>query len=242
MPSRKDDVYANPLPVVDAFRFDARVADVFQDMIERSVPGYGLALQLIGVVTAHFAAAGTNCYDLGCSLGASTLQLRRHAPAGCRVIGIDNSKVMVERCVANMQRIRTGADFEIRHEDIRDTIIENASMAILNFTLQFVPDDGRLDVLQKIAKGLNPGGILLLAEKIIYKDGERQTFMTELHHDFKKMQGYSDMEIAQKRTALENVLTPNTHEIHVARLKAAGFSKVELCLRCLNFEAILAIR
>lgn len=238
----KDKIYAEPRGNVDAFRFDAGVADVFQDMIERSVPGYGLVLQLIGVLTERYAKADTRLYDLGCSLGASTLQLRRHAPASCHIIAVDNSHAMIERCSANLKRDHSAASYEICLEDLRETAIENASVVVLNFTLQFVPDQERLAILSQIHEGLVPGGILLLAEKIRFDDEHQQDLMTDLHHDFKRQQGYSDLEIAQKRSALENVLVPNSREEHVERLYQAGFAVAEPCARCLNFEAYLAVK
>ena len=227
---------------IEAFSFDAGVADVFQDMIERSVPGYGFLLELIGVLATRYGKPDTNCYDLGCSLGASTLQLRRNLPGSCRVIGIDNSEAMVQRCRANLARDHSAATSEARLEDLRDSQLENASLVLMNFTLQFVPDEERMTILQRIAQALNPGGILLLAEKVKYNDESEQKLMTELHHQFKKHHGYSDLEISQKRTALENVLVPNTEEEHLSRLKQAGFSQAELCVRCLNFEAFLGIK
>ena len=242
MTSPKDQVYANPMLSVGAFRFNASVADVFQDMIERSVPGYGLLLQLIGVLAERYATENTNCYDLGCSLGAATLQLRRHVPASCHIVGIDNSAAMVERCRANIARDHGAPSVEIIHEDISSTLIDNASIAVLNFTLQFIVDKNRQNILNAIASGLQPGGVLILAEKICFYDNEQQSLMTKLHHDFKKHQGYSDLEISQKRAAIENVLVPNTQEEHIKRLKQAGFSNVQVCVRCLNFVAFLAIK
>lgn len=242
MTETKDRIYANPLTTVEAFRFDAAVADVFQDMIERSVPGYGLILQLIASLAERYAAENTRVYDLGCSLGASTLQLRRHIPAGCEVIGVDNSAAMVERCRSNLERDHSAASWSVHEEDIRDTVISNASIVVLNFTLQFVPDDERKQILNKIAEGLVDGGILLLAEKVAFDNESEQTLMTDLHHDFKRYQGYSDLEVAQKRSALENVLVPNTEQVHIDRLAGAGFNQAWQCVRCLNFEAFIAIR
>ena len=238
----KDRVYSRPLTTVGAFEFNAVVADVFQDMIERSVPGYSLMLEFIGSLAESFAIEGSNVYDLGCSLGASTLQLRRHVPASCHVIGVDNSRAMLERCEANMARDHSSASYELRLEDIRATLLENASMVVLNFTLQFIPDKERLRILKRIASGMLPGGALLLAEKVRFDNTLEQNLMTDLHHDFKRYQGYSDLEIAQKRASLENVLVPNTESEHIKRLASAGFSSQQQCVRCLNFEAFLAIR
>ena len=242
MVNSKDDVYSRPMPSIEAFRFDQSVADVFQDMIERSVPGYGLVLQLIGVLAEKYGQQDTRAYDLGCSLGASTLQLRRHLPNGCHVIGVDNSEAMVSRCKANLSKDNSAATYEILLEDLRETNIQNASIVILNFTLQFVPDEQRKNILTRIFEGLNSGGILLLAEKVRFEDPAEQALMTTLHHDFKKQHGYSHLEISQKRAALENVLIPNTEKQHRQRMRDAGFSVVEQCMRCLNFSTFLGIK
>ena len=242
MPVEKDRVYSRPLTTIEAFEFNAVVADVFQDMIARSVPGYSLMLEFVGSLAESFAIEGSNVYDLGCSLGASTLQLRRHVPASCHVIGVDNSSAMLERCEANMARDHSSASYELRLEDIRATLLENASMVVLNFTLQFIPDKERLRILKRIASGMLPGGALLLAEKVRFDNTFEQNLMTDLHHDFKRYQGYSDLEIAQKRASLENILVPNTESEHIKKLASAGFSSQQQCVRCLNFEAFLAIR
>ena len=239
---RTDRVYAEPIQEVGEFRFDAVVADVFENMITRSVPGYGLMLDMIGVLTDRFAQPDTQCYDLGCSLGAATLKLRQHLPASCHLIGIDTSAAMVERCRANVARDRSQASVEILQQSVQDTEIHNASVVVMNFTLQFIPKEDRAAVLKRIADGLVPGGILLLAEKIQFEDDAEQTQMIDLHHEFKRAQGYSDLEIAQKRASLENVLIPDTEAEHVERLLAAGFASARLYVRCFNFVSFLAIK
>ena len=240
--SDHDRVYAKKMAAVDAFKFDAKVADVFQDMISRSVPGYELMLNMIGLLTHRYAQPGTNCYDLGCSLGASTLQIRQHLPASCRVIGVDNSPAMVERCRARLARVQHQASSEVWLEDIQDTQIEKASVVVLNFTLQFLPDEQRQGLLQRIHDGLVEGGILFMAEKLTFKDKREDKLMTDLHLAFKKANGYSDLEISQKRTSLEEVLVPNQIETHIKRLEKAGFSATANLVRALNFVGILAIK
>lgn len=239
---KKDTVYSHPRDEIDRFEFDERVTDVFEDMINRSVPGYALVLDLIGLVAGKYAVPGTNCYDLGCSLGASTLMVRRHLPASCHVIGIDNSAAMVERCRANIARDHSGASCEIIKALVQDVKIDNASVVVMNYTLQFIPLADRLDVLTGISSGMVEGGALVLSEKIRFDDTTEQAAMTELHHEFKRYQGYSDLEIAQKRAALENVLVPESDSQHITRLRNAGFSTVLILARNLNFSTFLAIR
>ena len=240
--TKKDTVYAQPLASIQAFAFDGQVADVFENMINRSVPGYALLLDLIGQLTEKYAQPDSNCYDLGCSLGASTLKIRQHLPASCHVIGVDTSPAMVERCRTNMARDHSQASVEIRQEAMQHTSITNASVVVLNFTLQFIPDEQRADLLAKLARNMLPGGALILSEKIRFEDTDTQAHMTELHHDFKKYHGYSDLEIAQKRAALENVLIPNTEQQHLQRLTDAGLQAAQVYLRCFNFASFLAIK
>lgn len=237
-----DKIYSQPLEEVGGFRFDAVVADVFENMINRSVPGYPLMLDMIGVLAERFAQPNTNCYDLGCSLGAATLKMRHHVPESCHLIGVDTSAAMVERCQNNIARDRSQPTVEILQQSIQETQITNASIVVLNFTLQFVPDNERVEILRTIAEGLVPGGILILAEKVQFDDEAEQAQMTDLHHEFKRAQGYSDLEIAQKRASLENVLVPNTVEQHIERLLEAGFDSARLYVRCFNFVSILGIK
>lgn len=239
---KKDTVYAQPQAIIEAFTFDGQVADVFENMINRSVPGYQLILDMIGLLTEKYAQPQSNCYDLGCSLGASTLKIRQHLPATCHVIGVDNSSAMVERCRTNIARDHSQASVEIREEAMQTTQIHNASIVVLNFTLQFIKDEQRTDLLKRIASSMLPGGAMILSEKLRFEDSNMQQQMTELHHNFKKYQGYSDLEIAQKRAALENVLVPNTEQEHLERLTESGFSSVQMVMRCLNFATFLAIK
>jgi len=190
MNKKEDKVYANPIAPLPAFEFNAQVADVFENMIERSVPGYRLALDTIALLTDRYAQPETNCYDLGCSLGAATLRMRQQLPSSCHVIGVDTSKDMVERCLTNVDRDHSQATIEIRLQDLRDTQIENASVVVLNFTLQFVPDDDRDNVLKRIADGLNDNGVMVLGEKISFEDPEEQLLLETLYYDFKRLNGY----------------------------------------------------
>ncbi len=238
----RDALYAAPLATQLPFRFDAAVADVFQDMISRSVPGYGLTLQMLAVAARRFAQPGSACVDLGCSLAASTLAMRHHVPAGVHLLGVDNSQAMIERARALVARDSAQAPVELRCADILDVELPRASLAALNFTLQFVPLAERAGLLSRIAAALLPGGALVLSEKLAFEDPAEQELLGELHHGFKAQQGYSALEIAQKRNAIENVLVPETLQMHRQRLHEAGFRRVTVWLQCLNFVSLLAIR
>lgn len=238
-----DRIYASPLEEVTGFRFDDQVVAVFPDMIKRSVPGYSTIIHMIGQIAERYAQAGTRLYDLGCSLGAATLAMRhRINAADVNIIAIDNSPDMIERCRAVLAADSGEIPVQLICGDIQDAVIDQASMTVLNFTLQFIPPTERDAVLRRIAAGTVAGGVLILSEKIAFEDEEHQNLMIELHHNFKRANGYSDLEIAQKRTALENVLIPETLKTHQQRLLNAGFRSVDCWFQCFNFASIIAFK
>ena len=225
------------------FRFDASVARVFPDMIRRSVPGYTTIIPMIEVITEQYAQAGSHCYDLGCSLGASTLAMRHGIPhSDCILVGVDNSEAMIERCEHYIALDDSELPVTLRCEDILETELDDASVTTLNFTLQFVPPDQRTDLLTRIAQATRPGGVLILSEKIGFNSVQEQDIQTRLHHEFKRANGYSDLEISQKRSAIEQVLIPETLAAHKERLLAAGFNQVLVWYQCFNFVSMLAIK
>jgi tRNA (cmo5U34)-methyltransferase len=242
-PTQPDQVYAKPRTLVVDFAFDENVAKVFPDMIRRSVPGYETIIALTGLLAEHYAQPYSQCYDLGCSLGAATLAMHsRIQQAGCRIMAVDNAEAMTQRCRQHVAEAGEGVEVEVICADIQDIMVENASVVVLNFTLQFIPPDTRLALIQNIYKGMRPGGALLLSEKIVFTNPAEQERMEALHLAFKKANGYSDLEISQKRSALENVLIPDTLAQHQARLQAAGFNSVDMWFRCINFVSLLAIK
>lgn len=236
---RRDELFAGDRDD-RPFVFDEQVAAVFADMIRRSVPGYATLLDLIGVLAARVARPGLRLYDLGCSLGAVAAAMRAvPLPDGCRVIAVDNAPPMVERA-RHALAAQPGAPFDVICADIRDFAIEDAALVVLNYTLQFVPVSGRLDLLQDIAAGLIEGGALVVSEKTLAADDEQERLFTDLHDDFRRLNGYSDLEISRKRQALERVLIPESLDTHRERLATAGFRRVDQWFRCGNFVSLLA--
>ncbi len=241
MSDHKDQIYAKPLDEIARFAFDDSVASVFPDMIQRSVPGYSTIIAMTGVLADRYAQPGSRCYDLGCSLGASTLAMARHlAERDCRIVAVDNSAAMIERCREHVAASKVPV--ELHCADLQALPIEDASVVVLNFTLQFVPIEQRPALVQRIFDGMRDGGILVLSEKIRFADEHLQALNTDLHHAFKKANGYSDLEISQKRSALENVLVAETLAEHQQRLRGAGFASVDVWFQCFNFASLVAIK
>lgn len=244
MVDKRDDIYASALDKMVDFRFDERVVSVFPDMIQRSVPGYATLISNIGIMAAKYAQPQSHCYDLGCSLGAVTLSIRQRINAAdCDIVAVDNSPAMLEKA---RQIIEADKDATVPVQlvcaDINDIELENASVVVMNFTLQFIPVAQRQALIDKIYQALKPGGVFILSEKIKHADPLHDEFHIEAHHDFKRANGYSDLEISQKRTALENVLLPETLQVHYSRLNLAGFTFIDKWFQCYNFVSMVAVK
>ena len=243
----KDQIYAGDKTGDTPFRFDESVARVFPDMLQRSIPGYAASLEAIGSLAARYVQAGSRCYDLGCSLGAATLAMRQGIRApDCEIVAIDNSPAMIERCrevIAADDEANPGrSPVRLLLGDICEAAIENASMVVLNYTLQFLDPPARDQLIQRIATGLLDGGLLVLSEKVVDDDPHMEQLLVDLHHEHKRRNAYSELEISRKRAALENVLVPETVAAHRKRLAGAGFEHTGVWLRYFNFVSIVAIK
>ncbi|MEH6582771.1 MAG: carboxy-S-adenosyl-L-methionine synthase CmoA [Halioglobus sp.] len=243
MSHEQDNLYASPLSQPGLFAFDDKVARVFPDMIKRSVPGYTTIIAMTGLMAGRYAQAGSAIYDLGCSLGASTLAMRQNIHhTDCRIIGIDNSPAMLERCQSVIDTDSHEVAVDLKCANLQNTEIVDASVVVLNFTLQFIARDQRDGVIQAIFDGLRPGGIMVLSEKVTFEDPHLDELNIDLHHEFKRANGYSDLEIAQKRDAIEDVLLPETLKQHKQRIASAGFSSCDVWFQCFNFASLVALK
>ncbi|MEX1221929.1 MAG: carboxy-S-adenosyl-L-methionine synthase CmoA [Idiomarina sp.] len=242
--NKRDALFAEPLAQISDFCFDEQVVEVFPDMINRSIPGYQTILHTLSKLTARYAQPNTRLYDLGCSLGAATMAMRKGCEqlAGCEIIGVDNSAAMIKRCRLHLDGFKSSVPVQLQCEPIQQTNIENASVVVVNFTLQFVPKPERLEVLTRIYAGLKPGGVLILSEKVIGAHETGDALLVDLHHDFKRANGYSDLEISQKRAAIENVMRIDSLAEHQQRLTTAGFVNTQVWFQCFNFLSLVAVK
>jgi tRNA (cmo5U34)-methyltransferase len=238
--TESDDLFDRPDAPIRPFEFDADVARVFPDMVRRSVPGYAELVGISGLIARRVARPGTRCYDLGCSLGAVTRAILRQVPEDVRVIAVDNAPAMIDGLRTRLGDAPGCGRVETRCADVLAVPIEQASLVVLNLTLQFIPRDDRLALLEGIRTGLVPGGALILAEKIQVPNDRGGVLLTELHEDFKRANGYSELAISRKRAALDRVLVPDSVEAHEQRLVAAGFAGHVRWFQNLNFVAWVA--
>ena len=236
----RDNLFNKQSDIAD-FRFDQDVVKVFDDMVRRSVPGYDSMIQMIGLIARMYGQDNTNYYDLGSSTGAITLSIAlNNKSKNNQFFAIDNSKEMVEQCEKNLHN-KVG-NLQAICDDINQVKINSASIVVLNLTLQFIDVNLRSNLIKKIYDGLESGGILIISEKIHFDDAVTQNQITKLHMDFKKENGYSELEIANKRQAIENVLITETKEQHLNRLRDCGFVETSCFFQCLNFVSFLSVK
>ena len=236
----RDKLFDKQLDIAD-FQFDDDVVKVFDDMVRRSVPGYDSMIQMIGLIARMYGQDNTNYYDLGSSTGAITLSIAlNNKSKNNQFFAIDNSKEMVEQCEKNLHN--KVDNLQAICDDINQVKINSASIVVLNLTLQFIDVNLRSNLIKKIYDGLESGGILIISEKIHFEDAVTQNQITKLHMDFKKENGYSELEIANKRQAIENVLITETKEQHLNRLRDCGFVETSCFFQCLNFVSFLSVK
>jgi tRNA (cmo5U34)-methyltransferase len=239
--SNKDKIFKDPLYQVVDFEFDNKVANVFEDMLKRSIPGYSAIISAVGMLTKIYSQPNSNYYDLGSSLGASAMAMRRNIThQNCKVIAVDNSQAMVNRSKDIIEMDNSSIPIDIFCNDIRNYKIENAAVVVLNYTLQFISPKNRDKIIQNIFNGMKDGGILILSEKIIFEDESLNKRQISRYHNFKRLNGYSDIEISKKKEALENVLIPDTIETHKKRLFNSGFKTADVWHQTFNFISIVA--
>lgn len=245
--SQKDTLYRDGSVQHDQFVFDERVVRVFPDMIRRSVPGYGLILPSIALMARRHVQPNSHIYDLGCSLGAVSLAISDVLEdKNNRIIAVDRSPDMIAQ-FRSLAKERAGhgpgkVPLDILEADILETAIANASFVVMNFTLQFIDPEKRKGLLQRIYEGMNPGAVLVLSEKLRFIDPVEQDRQNEWHLDFKRAQGYSELEVARKRDAIEDMMKPDPFEKHLDRLKAIGFVEAYRWFQCFSFCSMVAVR
>jgi len=239
----KDEVFKQPQGDIADFNFGEKVASVFDDMLDRSVPFYSEMQRMIGEMAADFAVPGTNFYDLGCSTGTTMLMLDRQVPKDVRFVGVDNSEEMLKRCRAKLTEHGFNRPHELLCADLNQGVrIENASMVAMVLTLQFIRPLYRDRLIETILKGMNENGCLILVEKVLGEDSLINRLFIKYYYDLKKSHGYSELEIAQKREALENVLVPYKLLENREMLTRAGFRYCDVFFKWYNFSALVAVK
>jgi tRNA (cmo5U34)-methyltransferase len=238
----KDELFSDKRGAIGDFNFGRETAQVFDDMLLRSVPNYAETQRMITELSIDFAQPGTSVFDLGCSTATTFVGLDPHLPQDVAFVGIDSSPDMLKKADEKLAESRVTRHCELRCQALEDVVIEDASVVILNLTLQFVRPIQRPQVIRRIASGLVEGGCLILVEKVLSPNPRLNRLFIDHYYDFKRRNGYSDLEISQKREALENVLVPFHGDENHQLLRANGFSHCEEFMRWYNFCGVVALK
>jgi tRNA (cmo5U34)-methyltransferase len=240
---KKDEVFRDEIKKASDFKFGAEVAGVFDDMVNRSVPYYGEIQRMIAELAATHAKEGTDIYDLGCSTGTTMIGMDTMVNPNVRFIGVDDSQQMLDKCKSKLMELGFSRDYELRCSDLNQGVkISNASVVVLCLTLQFVRPIYREQLLKNIYEGLNSGGVLILIEKILTENSRFNRDFIEYYYNYKRRNHYSEMEISQKREALENVLIPYKLSENITLLRDRGFESCEVFFKWYNFSGFIAVK
>lgn len=239
----KDEVFKGDIEKASDFKFGANVAKVFDDMVNRSVPYYEEIQRMMAELAADHAREETFVYDLGCSTGTTMIGMDTMVTPNIKFIGVDDSQEMLDKCKSKLMELGFSRPYELRCTDLGQGIkIENASVVVLCLTLQFVRPINRDRLLQDIYNGLNPGGVLILVEKILAEESNFNRDFINYYYNYKRRNNYSEMEISQKREALENVLVPYKLSENITLLRDKGFAHCEVFFKWYNFAGLIAVK
>lgn len=239
----KDEVFKEVITQSSDFKFDRKVVTVFDDMVTRSVPFYLEIQRMIGELAAEYAQSGTSVYDLGCSTGTTLKNMDNTVASDVKFIGVDDSDDMLKKCQDNLSSTGMSRELEFVNVDLNKGVnIANASVVVLCLTLQFIRPLYRVKLLEEIRAGMTDGACLILVEKILGEESSLNRNFIKYYYDFKKRNHYSEMEIAQKREALENVLVPYKLSEDIEMLHVAGFSHSEVFFKWYNFAGLIAFK
>lgn len=237
----KDEVFRESFTRPSDFKFSRKVAGVFDDMVIRSVPFYEEMQRMIAELAADHYKDGTNIYDLGCSTGATMIYMNESIPPHIQFIGIDDSPDMLEKCREKLSETGLERPVKLEVADLNTIVcINNASVVVLCLTLQFVRPINREKLLRSIYNGMVSGGAIIIIEKILAEDSTFNRDFIKYYYDMKRRNHYSEMEISQKREALENVLIPYKLSENIIMLREAGFNQVETFFKWYNFSGFIA--
>jgi tRNA (cmo5U34)-methyltransferase len=241
--TQADNLFSESRPDLHPFKFNQAVVDVFPDMINRSVPGYQTIIDGIGKIAKKLLPNAATVYDLGCSTGSVSLSIAKQCKSHALTIhAIDNSQAMVERCEQYINTFNYPAHIKVNKGDITKLSLDACDMVVINFTLQFIAPEERQAVIDTIFSALKSGGILVISEKFKASEAAINDTLSSLHHDFKRENGYSELEISQKRSALEDVMILDDFQTHFTRLQKAGFSNISPWFQHFNFFSFFAIK
>ncbi|TXF77731.1 carboxy-S-adenosyl-L-methionine synthase CmoA [Chryseobacterium sp.] len=238
---KNDEVFREKLSHLNDFEFNDKVAGVFDDMVSRSVPYYDEMQRMTSELVKDFAKKDSLVYDLGCSTGTTMILMDKTVDPEIKFVGIDDSEEMIIKCREKLDRFKLHREIDLKVADLTEEVpVENASVVMMVLVLQFIRPIHRLEIVRKIYEGMNKGGVFILIEKILTEEKSFNRSFIDYYYEFKRRNNYSELEISQKREALENVLIPYKLSENLNMLKEAGFEETEVFFKWYNFTGIIA--
>lgn len=219
------------------WEFDQAVTDVFDEMLERSIPDYEGMRRSTTELAVRFATWKSYIVDLGCSRGAALKPIWRVLRDKVFYAGVEVSEPMIEAAKEEIP-FATVSNIDLR----KDFPFYDSSVILSILTLQFIPIEYRQKIIQNVYDSLKPGGAFLFVEKILGTDSFSNELLVETYLRRKGENGYNEEEINRKRESLEGVLVPVTADWNEELLRSAGFKHVECYWRQLNFAGWIAIK
>ncbi|PIE59204.1 MAG: carboxy-S-adenosyl-L-methionine synthase CmoA [Desulfobulbus propionicus] len=239
---KMDTIYSSGTVQTD-FSFNQSVAEVFDDMVSRSVPFYHTVIQAVADLLSCRLEDGHRIYDLGCSTGTTLLTLSSFfKDKNLAYVGIDKAQPMIDKAISKSRHFSKSHIISFFVDDILTCPLDNPFVLLCNYTLQFLRPLSRQDLIKRLYDALPPGGMLVISEKTIAHSRRLNRDFIESYHKFKRQQGYSELEIAAKREALENVLVPFSMQENLQMLEQAGFSEREVFFKWNNFTSFIALK
>lgn len=242
MTNEQDKIYQKKSNFITDFKFDEKVTAVFDDMLERSVPFYREVLRMSSELTLEFYKPNDQIIDLGCSTGnlLTALLASFDDTQNFNYHGIDSSLEMIKKC----KNIFSGQNstFKFSQANILEAEFSVAKIFHAHFTFQFLRPLERPTILKKIYDNLPAGGVLIFSEKLLENSSAISNLFVKEYYKFKSRNNYSQTEIDQKRTALENILIPYKETEHKTLIEQTGFSHYSMFFKWYNFASFIAIK
>jgi tRNA (cmo5U34)-methyltransferase len=243
---KRDRVYREQKGVTTDFEFNDTVADVFDDMVSRSVPYYSEQQRMIQEIGSIFSTPGSNIYDLGCATATTLINLCREVDPSASLIGYDNSAPMIKKAMQKIKESGLEERISVLYADLNGDLdlieLNNASVVLICWTLQFVRPLKREKLINKIYQGLNENGVLIITEKVLTNNSLLNRYYIKLYYDYKQRNEYTNEEIVNKREALENILIPYRIDENIEMFKRNGFETVDTFFQWYNFVGFICIK
>jgi tRNA (cmo5U34)-methyltransferase len=243
---KRDRIFRGTAGQVKGFEFNDEVAEVFDDMIRRSVPFYLEQQAMIKEIGKKFWIPGTDVYDLGCATATTLINLCREIAEPASFIGYDSSLPMLERAKRKIKENGLEDRVKMRYGDLNGDLsglpLENASVVTMCWTLQFIRPLRRDSLVRWVYDGTVEGGAFVVTEKVHTSNTDMNRFFIDFYSDFKRRNGYSGQEILRKREALESVLIPYRIDENLEMIRRNGWEIVETFFQWYNFAGFLCVK